>query len=490
MSDVSAACRDIFSKPTDSKLALYSALVDSLVADKDTTALLQVIAHLLNKEGSDQYGRTYIAPPSLLQLLSALSSDSCPIDVEDMTPLLQQTVEMLRPKHDDYPQPLCEAVDLLARCHQALDDYAKAAYALSSFRWDDVAKKGAAAAAAGQGGGGGAAGGTGSSNDWMRVERRVEWLVRTAEFFLAVQETGSASQQIKRAHALINELQPRTAQHDAAAASSASTASLILRFKTCYARVLDSERRFLEAALRYLELSHTSSPAMSAADTLTTLQHAVTCAILSKPSASRTRILSALHSDSRTHSLPLSFLLEKVYKGRIVLQDEIAQFESALAEHQRAETGRAGGGMTVVRGSLLEHNIAAVGRVYRSIGVGELSAVLGVGEEECERVTAEMIEQGRLRGKIDQVEGVVDFEEETARGGGGGGGGGAGTGAAGAGGAGAGSSVVSAAGGGGGASALSSVHHLLRWDAQIEDVCLQVNRIVESIQTRYTQYVL
>lgn len=136
---MASACRDIFTKPTDSKLPLYTSLITSLIQSKDTSSLLQVASHLLTKEGSDQYGRTYITPPSLLHLITLLADPSTPdpIDVEDMTPLLQSLTDLLRPRHDDYPQVYCEAVDLLSRCYQAMGEYRQAAYALNSYKWWD-----------------------------------------------------------------------------------------------------------------------------------------------------------------------------------------------------------------------------------------------------------------------------------------------------------------------------------------------------------------
>ena len=468
---MSAQCKDILAKPADTRLPLYTQLISSLIAAHDTAGLIQTAQHLLQREGADQYGRTYIAPPALLSLVQQLREPPSPeaaLDVEDMQPVLQQLADTLRPKADDYTQPLCECIALLAEVHKALEEWGKAAYTLASFRWDDWVKK---------------AGGAAGVPEWARPERRVEWHVSAAELFLAVNETGSASQQIKRAHALVNEL-PKVAAavggggggNDGAVSS---TVLLLHRFKTCYARVLDSERRFLEASLRYLELSHSPSTLMSEADAQITLQNAVTCAILAKPSPSRTRVLSALYSDSRTLSLPHASLLAKVCKGRVVDAEEVAVFESLLAEHQKAETSA---GMTVVRASVVEHNIAAVARVYRNVGVRELSEVLGVREDECERVACEMIEQGRLHAKIDQVTGMVEFDQEAAKGSGGGGGGGGGASAGGAG------KVGESGGGNVGVSHVSGVSSLLRWDEQIEDVCLQVNRIVDHIQARYPQF--
>ena len=468
---MSAQCKDILSKPADTRLPLYTQLVSTLIQQRDAASLLQTAQHLLQREGADQYGRTYIAPPALLQIIARLkepTSDAEALDVEDMQPLLQSLSELLRPKAEDYTQPLCECLALLADCHKAMEEYGKAAYTLASFRWDDWVKKSTSTSAS-------------AATEWAKPERRVEWHVSAAELFLAVNETGSASQQIKRAHALINELPKVAAAPADSAGSSNGTVPppsgitvLLHRFKTCYARVLDSERRFLEAALRYFELSHSPSALMSENDAQLTLQNAVTCAILAKPSPSRTRILSALSSDARTLSLPHASLLAKVYRGRVIDAEEVAVFESLLAEHQKAETSA---GMTVVRASVVEHNIAAVARVYRNVGVRELSEVLGVREEECERVACEMIEQGRLNAKIDQVTNTVEFDHSAAKGSSGG--------------------IASAkpgestgAGGGAGVTQVSGVSNLMRWDEQIEDVCLQVNRIVDHIQARYPQFAI
>ena len=472
---MSAQCKDILSKPADTRLPLYTQLISTLIAAHDTTGLVQTAQHLLEREGADQYGRTYIAPPALLSLIQQLkepAKEEDALDVEDMVRPLQQLVDLLRPKAEDCTQPLCECIALLAEVHKALEDYGKAAYTLASFRWDEWVKKSTTTSAA---------------TDWAKTERRVEWHVSAAELFLAVNETGSASQQIKRAHALVNELPKTAATVGSGGGSAGSTAAvsstvlLLHRFKTCYARVLDSERRFLEASMRYLELSHSPSSLMSENDAQLTLQNAVTCAILAKPSPSRTRILSALNSDSRTLSLPHASLLAKVYKLRIIATEEVAAFESLLSEHQKAETSTPG--LTVVRASMVEHNIAAVARVYRNVGVKELSEVLGCGVEDCERIVGEMIEQGRLNAKIDQVVNMVEFDQEAAKSSGGGSGGGAGKAAP---------NAAAATGGGGGAASVgvSGVSNLLRWDEQIEDVCLQVNRIVDHIQARHPRFAI
>jgi COP9 signalosome complex subunit 4 len=69
------------------------------------------------------------------------------------------------------------------------------------------------------------------------------------------------------------------------------TVTLILRYKSTYARVLDTNRKFLQAAVKYHDLStaHTLTDAVDADDLLVMLGRAVTCAILSPNSAQRQR---------------------------------------------------------------------------------------------------------------------------------------------------------------------------------------------------------
>jgi len=68
--------------------------------------------------------------------------------------------------------------------------------------------------------------------------------------------------------------------------------------------------------------------------------------------------------------------------------------------------------MTVLSNAVLEHNLAAASQVYRNIGFGELGKLLGVDGMEAGRYAATMIEQGRMKGWIDQPDGLIYFEEE------------------------------------------------------------------------------
>lgn len=69
------------------------------------------------------------------------------------------------------------------------------------------------------------------------------------------------------------------------------TMTLLLRYKSTYARILDANRKFLNAAMKYHDLStaYKYTDAIDEEDLLIMLGKAVTCAILSPNSAQRQR---------------------------------------------------------------------------------------------------------------------------------------------------------------------------------------------------------
>ncbi len=77
----------------------------------------------------------------------------------------------------------------------------------------------------------------------MRVldnEFKLEKYIKVAMLYLEDDDAVSAETHLKKASSLI---------------STSKNEALELKYKTCYARVLDSKRKFLEAAPRYYELS-------------------------------------------------------------------------------------------------------------------------------------------------------------------------------------------------------------------------------------------
>ena len=195
-----------------------------------------------------------------------------------------------------------------------------------------------------------------------------------------------------------------------------ATVTLMLRYKSTYARVLDANRKFLAAAVKYHDLStaYLYTDAIDADDLIIMLGKAVTCAILSPNSAQRQRVLGLVYKDERLSQLDAipefqshAAVLTKMYLNRIVQKKELEQFESSLADHQKAIMAD---GLTIVERGVLEHNMVAVSQLYTSIYFTQLGELLGVVDStKAEKTAVKMISDGSLSGSIDEVEGVIRF---------------------------------------------------------------------------------
>ena len=124
-----------------------------------------------------------------------------------------------------------------------------------------------------------------------------------------------------------------------------------------------------------------------------------------------------------------------MYKNQILGKEELIKFEESLQPHQRAVMGD---GLTIMERGVVEHNMIAVSKIYQTIYVSELAAVLGVNASKAEKIAASMIMEGSLAGSIDQVEGLVEFEPE------------------------------------------DSAHNV--WDKAISSFCVELNKVTDAIQ--------
>jgi len=362
---------------------------------------------LVRVEGASQHGRTYIAPDALKFLvgLAAKVDDlsGAGWKLDQLEVFAKGITDVLKEKAEDFPFAYMKAVDFLATVYQGENEFKKAAVVLSGFKFDQYRQLNLSAA------------------------EKVNWLVNTAEFWLSVDDSGNASQHVKRAYQFVSEVK--------------SDPKLVFKFKTCYARVLDSERKFLDASMRYIELAQTGASLASEGDLIQTLEYAITCAILAPPSSSRSRVLAMLMSDERSQGLRNYNLLEKMFKERIIRNSEVEVFQKMLQTHQNAETST---GRTVLQNSMIEHNMFAASKIYNNITFAELGSLLGIKAQEAELLASQMIEQGRMKATIDQLDGVVDFE--------------------------------------------AASDQMLVWDSQIQAVCLQLNDVLETIGKKHPQY--
>ncbi|CAN6301922.1 unnamed protein product [Urochloa humidicola] len=190
---------------------------------------------------------------------------------------------------------------------------------------------------------------------------------------------------------------------------------LNLQYKVCYARILDLKRRFLEAALRYYDISqieqrkigdeeideHALEQALSAA---------VTCTILAGAGPQRSRVLATLYKDERCSKLKIYPILQKVYLERILRKPEIDAFAEELRPHQKALLPDKS---TVLDRAMIEHNLLSASKLYTNISFDELGTLLGIDPRKAEKIASRMIYEDRMRGSIDQVEAVIHFDDDT-----------------------------------------------------------------------------
>lgn len=120
-------------------------------------------------------------------------------------------------------------------------------------------------------------------------------------------------------------------------------------------------------------------------------------------------MLAKLYKDDRAAQVEEYSILEKIFLDRLLNPNEVAAFAAKLLPHQLAKTAD---GTTVLDRAVLEHNLLGVSKLYRNIGIANLGALLGVDGERAEQYAAQMIEQGRLSGHIDQIDEIIFFNGE------------------------------------------------------------------------------
>lgn len=214
---------------------------------------------------------------------------------------------------------------------------------------------------------------------------------------------------------------------------SANDRETLLQFKLCQARISDYGRKFLEAASRYHELSYVGE--IDEEERRHMLVAAVTCAVLAPAGPNRSRVLASLYRDERTVDLPTYNILSKMFLDHILRPSEIKEFEKTLKPHQLAKiaissndrlasashedgpsnvnepaTSTRTGPSTVLDRAVMEHNLLASSKIYNNITFRGLGALLDLTPGAAETMARKMIEQGRLRGFIDQVDKLIWFE--------------------------------------------------------------------------------
>jgi COP9 signalosome complex subunit 4 len=390
-----------------SKLNAFKAVADDLlnIGSKkkrpDVKSMRQLIGYVVEQIGAVD---TATSRPLLTHIALQLTEIVEDFN-EDLIAICINFMDRVQPKYSYFPEAMVHCCRLLAELYQADEEMRKAAQIMCAVDTEDQ-----------------------YYTSVMTPAERCEWRIATAEYYLAYEDNTGATTHIQKCRRLLRDIP----------LSHAKRQELDLRHKTCYSRILDSERKFLAAAVNYLELAQMDSPLISENDLLMSLDNAVTCAILAKAGGPRVRVLAMLYRDSRARNLKNFKVLEKMHRNMILSQKEERDFSQTLQEHHQA---RLAGGLTVLQKAVYEHNMLAAAQLYKNIAIAELALLLGVTDEQAEDLARIMIQEGRMKATIDQVDMVIEFDDDA-----------------------------------------QILHH---WDEQIQESCMTINDIVDQIDNKY-----
>eukprot|EP01031_Cornospumella_fuschlensis_P028426 gene28426-34317_t len=236
-------------------------------------------------------------------------------------------------------------------------------------------------------------------------EEKVDIYIKCAEAYLEDEAAVEAEVFMNKASPYMNSITAWTLQ---------------LRYKATLARVLDANRKFAEAALKYYELSTLKHESLVTEELLELYVKSIVCTILSKSGVQRNRMLQILSNDPRFLDLEVSakfnahhIMVNKMTAEHIITADECKRFEEFLSDHHKV---LGVGGESLLERGVREHNVLSISKLYCNIYFSELGRLLNVDENRAEKIVATMISEGRLRGRIDQVEGGVLFEDGSKEG--------------------------------------------------------------------------
>ena len=229
-----------------------------------------------------------------------------------------------------------------------------------------------------------------SSQRKIDDHEKVDTWIRICRLYLEDDDTTTAETYLNRAKNLLYKVDDPVLQ---------------INFQLSQARILDAQRRFLDASSTYHRTSFV--PTIDEEERVKTLSMAITCAVLAPAGPQRSRTLAKLYKDERATQVQEFGILEKMFLDRLLATDEVEKFAAGLSPHQLAKTSD---GSTVLAKAVVEHNLLSASRLYNNIGVEELGVLLGLDMEKAEEYASAMLQQGRLNGRIDQIDGVIFFE--------------------------------------------------------------------------------
>ncbi|KAF2228957.1 COP9 signalosome subunit CsnD [Viridothelium virens] len=361
--EIASAIQQLESSNTPNKAQSYSQLLRKILDSSTPDTLAPNLIAYIESILGDTLGIVASRPllSEFAECFKELKNPEVKVEVG------QRAFEILHPRAGSFEEQDTAIKESVAQAYQQEEDYVSAARVLQSITLDSPQRR-------------------------VSADYKAELWIRIVRCYLEEEDPTSANGYLNRVKNILPDVQNRETR---------------VHFHLCQARILDSQRQFLDASSAYLAIS--LEPMVEEEERLTTLSEAIKCAVLAPAGPQRSRTLARLYKDDRATSTEEHAILEKIFLDRLLEPAEVKAFADKLKPHQLALTAD---GSTVLDKAILDHNLLAASRLYANIHIDALAGLLGVDRERAERDAAKMIEQGRLAGHIDQIEEVVFFGGE------------------------------------------------------------------------------
>jgi COP9 signalosome complex subunit 4 len=359
--DVASTLLDLEDASASKKPDLYNSLLSNILSNSSPTTLTPNLTAYIESLLSESLN-VVTARPLLALFVEKLST------VPDSTVKIEvgkRAIDLLAPKVVSYEEQDTNLKYLVADAYEAEEEYVSSAQTLEKIPVE-------------------------SSQRGISADDKAKLWIRIVRCYVEEDDTTSALTYLNRIKGVIYLVKDKETR---------------LHFNLNQAKILDSQRSFLDASAAYHSIS--LETLIDESERLRALSEAMKCAVLAPAGPLRGRTLAKLYKDDRATQVDEYGILEKIFLNRLLSQAEVAAFASTLQPHQLAKTAD---GSTVLDKAVLEHNLLAVSRLYSNISTESLGLLLGVDREKSEQYAAQMIEQGRLSGYIDQIGGFIYFE--------------------------------------------------------------------------------
>ena len=368
--EVASALAVIEASPNQQKPHLYKDLLSKIASTSSERELAHDLIFYLDSILNEDTSIVVVRP-----LLDAFTDVLQSLETEPKIKVGQHAITLIQSRFASVEEQDARIREILADAYEDEEEYTAAARVLQGIHLD-------------------------SSQRLVSDSAKVKLWIRVVRLYLEDDDPTSAEGVLNR----VKNLPSKIEDHE-----------LKLHFQLSQARILDARRRFLDASQEYFNVSLASG--VDENDRLQALSAAITCAVLAPAGPRRSRALVRLYKDERSPSIEEFSILEKMFLDRLLNPEEVAAFAEKLAPHQLAQTAD---GTTVLDKAVIEHNLVAASKLYENINVDSLGHILGLKDgqdmtagEKAEAYAARMVEQGRLKGNIDQISGVIYFDSST-----------------------------------------------------------------------------